>query len=128
MYTEQAVATQRPDRGDHPMRRFCLTSALTLAAVAMLGQAQDAGPYKVLKTAKVGGAGGFDYVYADSDGRRLYIPRTGDAARVVVFDLDTLEPAGEIAKTNARGAAVDPKSHHGFASSKPLAMWDSKTL
>ncbi len=110
------------------MRRFCLTSALTIATLAIIGQAQDTGPYKVLKTAKVGGAGGFDYVYADSAGRRLYIPRTGDAARVVVFDLDTLEPAGEISKTNARGAAVDPKSHHGFASSKPLAMWDSKTL
>jgi hypothetical protein len=33
------------------------------------------GPYKVLKTAKVGGAGGFDYIYADDAGRRLYIPR-----------------------------------------------------
>jgi DNA-binding beta-propeller fold protein YncE len=35
---------------------------------------------------------------------------------------------GEIGNTNARGAAVDPKSNHGFASSKPVAMWDSKTL
>ena len=45
-----------------------------------------------------------------------------------MFDLDTLAPVGEIPDTNARGAAVDPKSHHGFASSKPVAMWDSKTL
>jgi DNA-binding beta-propeller fold protein YncE len=91
-------------------------------------QAPTAGPYKVLKTAKVGGEGGFDYVYADSAGRRLYIPRTGDAARIAVFDLDTLKPVGEIAKANARGAAVDPKSGHGFGSSKPVTMWDSKTL
>src|ERR1700690_547667 len=103
------------------MRRTCLIFASGLALFA-----QD--PYKVLKTAKVGGAGGFDYVYADSAGRRLYIPRTGTGARITVFDLDTQEPVGEIANANARGAAVDPKSGHGFGSSKPIAMWDSKTL
>jgi DNA-binding beta-propeller fold protein YncE len=99
--------------------------------IASLGLTQPAGlrPYKVIKTAKVGGAGGFDYVYADAVGRRLYIPRSGQqGARVTVFDLDTLAPVGEIANTNARGAAVDPKSNHGFASSKPVAMWDTKTL
>ncbi|HEV3198154.1 MAG TPA: hypothetical protein VGZ73_09610 [Bryobacteraceae bacterium] len=99
--------------------------------MAFLGLAQQApstGPYKVLQTAKVGGEGGFDYVYADSDGRRLYIARKGTEPRVTVFDLDTLKPAGEIPKTSANGAAVDPKSHHGFASSKPVAMWDTKTM
>ncbi len=29
----------------------------------------------MLRTAKVGGLGGFDYIYADNTGRRLYIPR-----------------------------------------------------
>jgi DNA-binding beta-propeller fold protein YncE len=47
---------------------------------------------------------------------------------VTVFNLDTLEPVGEIAETSARGAAVDPKSGHGFSSSKPVKMWDTKTL
>ncbi len=90
--------------------------------------AQD-GPYKVLKTAKVGGAGGFDYVFADSDGRKLYVARSGNpGGRITVFNLDTLEPAGEITETSAHGAVVDPKSHHGFASSKPVTMFDSKTL
>ncbi|MDQ2899516.1 MAG: hypothetical protein M3Y07_06905 [Acidobacteriota bacterium] len=77
---------------------------------------------------KVGGEGGFDYVYADEVGRRLYIPRTGATPRITVFNLDTLEAAGEIHDANARGAAVDPKSNHGFGSSKPVAMWDAKTL
>ena len=86
------------------------------------------GPYKVMKTAKVGGVGGFDYVYADDAGRRLYIPRTGNPARITVFNLDTLESMGEIATGNARGAAVSAKSGHGFGTSKPVAMWDSKTL
>ena len=99
-----------------------------LAAIGAAPQAPGAGPYKVIKTAKVGGAGGFDYVYADTVGRRLYIPRTGAAPRVTVFDLDTLAPVGEIPKANARGAAVDPVSGHGFCSSKPVVMWDTKTL
>jgi DNA-binding beta-propeller fold protein YncE len=102
--------------------------SILLAGFCLLASAQQYVPYKILKTAKVGGAGGFDYVYADSANRKLYIPRTGDAARVTVYDLDTLQPAGEIPNTNARGAAVSPKSNHGFASSKPVAMWDAKTL
>ena len=107
------------------MRR--LYPLVFLIAFAASTQAQT-GPYKILKTAKVGGAGGFDYVTADPDGRKLYIPRSGSPARITVFDLDTLAPAGEIPNANARGAAVDPKSHHGFASSKPVVMWDTKTL
>src|SRR2546421_8779097 len=103
------------------MIQRCLV--LVLASLAM---AQ--GPYKVSKTAKVGGDGGFDYIYADTAGRRLYIPRTGPTPRINVFNLDTLEPVGEIPKTNARGAAVSAKSGHGFASSKPVAMWDTKTM
>src|ERR1017187_3792433 len=113
------------------MRRLCLVIAMGIAIVAFLGLAQQApstGPYSVLKTAKVGGDGGFDYVYADSDGRKLYIPRKGPEPRVTVFDLDTLKPAGEIPKTSGNGAAVDPKPNHGFASSKPVAMWDTKTM
>jgi DNA-binding beta-propeller fold protein YncE len=47
---------------------------------------------------------------------------------VTVFNLDTLGPVGEIPNANARGVAVDPKSNHGFCSSKPVVMWDTKTL
>jgi hypothetical protein len=113
------------------MRRPCLLFALAVTMLACIGLAQQAptaGPYKVLKTARVGGDGGFDYVYADVAGRRLYIPRSGAGARITVFNLDTLEPVGEIPNASARGAAVDPQSGHGFASSKPVVMWDTKTL
>jgi DNA-binding beta-propeller fold protein YncE len=103
-------------------------SITTLAFIGFAHQASSEGAYKVLRTAKVGGVGGFDYVYADDAGRRLYIPRTGEGARVTVFNLDTLDPVGGIPNANARGAAVDPKSGHGFASSKPVVMWDTKTL
>ena len=114
------------------MRRSCLAVALGIAALPFAGLAQqtpNAGPYKVVKTVKVGGAGFYDYVYADVDGRRLYIPRpAAEGGRITVFDLDSLAPVGEIPKANARGVAIDPQSHHGFGSSKPVVMWDTKTL
>jgi hypothetical protein len=115
------------------MRRLCL-GVVVAAAIAMLtsvGSAQhdpSAEPYKVLKTAKVGGEGGFDYISADVEGRRLYMPRNGAMGQLTVFNLDTLEPVGSMASIHSGGAAVDPKSHHGFSTTKPITMWDSKTL
>jgi DNA-binding beta-propeller fold protein YncE len=47
---------------------------------------------------------------------------------MTIFNLDTLEPAGEISTTNSHGAVVDSKSHHGFISSKPILMFDSQTM
>jgi len=108
-----------------------LMAATVLASTLGLAQATPAaGPYKVLDVVKVGGAGGFDYVYADADGRRLYIPRSGGAtSRITVFDLDTLKSVGEVANVSGvHGAVVDPVSGHGFASSKPVVMFDTKTL
>jgi DNA-binding beta-propeller fold protein YncE len=118
------------------MRRFLLISAAIVPALVIISTAQQPvartiasdGPYKVLKTVKAGGDGGFDYVFADDAGRKLYVPRSGQNARITVFNLDSLDSAGQIANVNGHGAAVDPKSGHGFASSKPVAMWDTKTL
>jgi DNA-binding beta-propeller fold protein YncE len=108
------------------MQRFGLIAlAIVTAALCF---AQEAGSYKVLKTARVGGAGGFDYVVADEAGRKLYVARSGVAPRVTVFDLDTLAPVGEIPNVSAHGVVVSSKSNHGFASSKPLAMFDATTL
>src|ERR1019366_3364767 len=99
------------------MRPFCVAFVLAvgIAMLASMGLAQKAttaGPYKVLKTAKIGGEGGFDYVYADSAGRRLYVPRSGPTGRITVFDLDSLESVGEIPNANGHGVAVDPKVNH----------------
>ena len=89
------------------MRPFCLAVVLAagIAMLASMGLAQHAptaGPYKVLKTAKVGGEGGFDYIFADVEGRRLYIPRNGPMGQLTVFNLDTLEPVGAIADRQRR--------------------------
>ena len=115
------------------MRPTCLAFvfAAGIAVLASMGLAQHAptaGPYKVLKTARVGGEGGFDYISADVENRRLYIPRSGAMGQLTVFNLDTLEPAGTIPTVKSGGAVVDPKSHHGFSTTKPITMWDASTL
>lgn len=126
------------------MRAMLVGLALAIFTLGPAAIAQQAGPYKVLQTARVGGEGGWDYIFADAVGRRLYIPRgatqtvaaTGTtperpavAARLTIFDLDTLKPVGELAGVGGNGAVVDPKSGHGFTSDHPkVSMFDTKTL
>jgi len=115
------------------MRRVNLGCAAVLAvgmlAAGAVAQHQPSeGPYKVIKTAKVGGDGGYDYVNADVTGRRLYVCRGGPTGRITVFDLDTLAPIGEVPNVSGHGAVVDSKVNHGFTTSKPFVMFDSKTL
>ena len=105
------------------------TSLILLAAASFFSASAQTGPYKMLADTKVGGAGGFDYVYADSQNRKLYIPRIAGAdSHVTVFNLDTLAPAGDIPENSGHGVAVDQKSGHAFSSSKPVVMLDAKTL
>jgi len=87
--------------------------------------ASAARPYQIVNTVQIPGTGGIDYVYADNDDRRLYVPRGN---QILVLDLDTLKSVGSITNARARGVAVDPKSRHGFSSSSPVVMWDTKTL
>src|SRR5271154_6364649 len=95
-------------RGGEVMRKSCLLwgAAVLISLAAGLAQwALADGPYKVSKVVKVGGEGTFDTAFADVEGRRLYIPRKGPG-RITVFDLDTLEPAGEIPDAAANGGVV----------------------
>jgi hypothetical protein len=111
------------------MRGIFAVLAITAICAAMVAAQPGPadGPYKVLKTAKVGGDGAFDYISADVAARRLYIPRR-DPSGLTVFNLDTLEPVGAIPTIAAGGAVVDPKTHHGFSTTKPITMWDAETL
>ena len=117
--------------------------ALFTSAGLALQVSTDA-PYKVLKTAKVGGEGGTDYIYADTAGRRLYITRGATQARpatdtspevpafekrLTIFDLDTLTPVGVIPGVGGNGATVCPNTGHGFTSDHPQpSMFDVKTM
>jgi hypothetical protein len=129
------------------MRRAILAIAVAVVCatcIGLAGQASSAGPYKVLNKAKVGGEGGWDYIYADVGDRRLFIPRGATREipatdttpaipaavnRIMAYDLDTLKPIGEIPDTGGNGATVCAKSGNGFASSHPsLSMFDPKKL
>src|ERR1022692_952421 len=107
------------------MNTFILTvTGIGLLAGSVL--AQDATtPYKVLDTAQLMGNGGIDYVYADNDGRRVYVPRGGNT---FVFDLDSHKYIGAVTNIGGHGVAIDTKTHHGFSSSSPVGMFDTETM
>ena len=52
-----------------------VASVTMMTPVGLAQQGAAAAPYQILKKATVGGDGGFDYIFADVEGRRLYIPR-----------------------------------------------------
>jgi DNA-binding beta-propeller fold protein YncE len=112
--------------------RLGLIAGLVLTCSALIPSAafaDDAGPYKLLKSVTVGGDGGWDYLHVDADNRKLYISRGN---RFDVFDADTLAKVGEIPDTNGcHGVAIDPISGHGFTSNgrdPSVTMFDAKTL
>ena len=102
---------------------FVLLSTIAVAAVAV---GED---YKVDKTWKLGGDGGWDYLTVDSDGHRLFIAR---ATRVMVIDTDSGKQVGEIPDTpRVHGVALVPDLGRGFASNggeDTVSVFDLKTL
>ena len=104
---------------------------MILAAMALaLGAAAQGGPgYKVVKTWNVGGDGGWDYLTADSDARRLYISR---ATHVMVIDADSGKSVGDIPDTpGVHGIALVPELGRGFTSNGregTVSIFDIKTL
>src|ERR1700694_4672722 len=100
--------------------------SVSLAAVALAA----AGPgYHVTKTYKVGGEGGWDYLTADSDARRIYISR---GTHVMVIDADSGKTVGDIADTpGVHGIALAPELGRGFTSNgreNTVSIFDLKTL
>lgn len=112
------------------MKTFLLlaTVALGTALTAVATTPTKDAEFKVTATTKVGGDGGWDYVNADSAGRKLYIARGGKTPVVNVYDLDSLKPVGSLPGVQAHGAVIDTASGHGFCSSSPVTMFDSNTL
>src|SRR5271165_164036 len=109
------------------LRRWMSASLLLMVTAAALAAA---GPgYKVVKTYKIGGAGGWDYLIADSSSRRLYISR---ATHVIVLDLDSGKSIGDIADTpGVHGIALAPELGRGFVSNGregTVSIFDLKTL
>src|SRR5689334_9850193 len=100
--------------------------SLSLAAVAVAA----AGPgYHVIKTYKLGGEGGWDYLTVDASTRRFYISR---GTHVIVLDLDSGKNVGDIPDTpGVHGIALAPDLGRGFTSNGregTVTIFDINTL
>src|SRR5438445_6319004 len=108
-------------------------SFATIFSVGLFSRAAVPAPgpsgYHVIKTIPVGGEGGWDYVYVDSDARRVYVSR---GTHVVVVDADTYAVVGDIPDTpGVHGIAVASDLGRGFTSNgraDSVTIFDLKTL
>ena len=94
----------------------CIWTLLTTLFLALLATFSfAAGPgYHVIKTYKLGGDGGWDYLTLDSATRRLYISRS---THVIVIDADSGKSAGDIPDTpGVHGIALASDLGKGFVS------------
>ncbi len=100
-----------------------------LAFVSAVSLGQSGPGYRVVNKVQIGGEGGWDYLYVDAAGRRLYLSH-GD--HVVVLDADAVKVVGEIPNTQGvHGIAVASEFNHGFTSngrSSTVTIFDLKTL
>jgi DNA-binding beta-propeller fold protein YncE len=102
---------------------------LAMATFSLAAWAQSAPGYKVVKTWKLGGNGGWDYITVDSEGRRLFIARSD---RVMVVDEDSGKLLAEIPDTpGVHGVALTPEFGRGFISDggeDMVTIFDLKSL
>jgi DNA-binding beta-propeller fold protein YncE len=102
---------------------------LLLAAGATILAAASVGSYHVKTKFKIGGEGGWDYLIADSDARRLYVSH---GSQVEVLDLDSGAVVGKIPDTpGVHGIALAPELNRGFVSdgrANKVTIFDLKTL
>jgi YVTN family beta-propeller protein len=93
------------------------------------GAPRFASEYKIIKTVKLGGDGGWDCLTVDPEARRLYISR---GTHVMVADADTGQVVGDIPGTNGvHGIAIVRKLGKGFISNgrdNTVSVFDLKTL
>jgi len=111
------------------MGRAVRNGFVFLATIVALAGSATSTDYKVIKTWKLGGDGGWDYLTADSDGHRLFVAR---ATRVMVVDTESGKQLGEIPDTpGVHGVALVPELGCGFTSNgreDTVSVFDLKTL
>jgi mono/diheme cytochrome c family protein len=85
--------------------------------------------YHVIKRISISGDTGWDYITADSEGRRLYVPH---GIEVVVLDLDSGAIVGKVAGLKGvHGVAIAKEFGRGFISATDpgsVTIFDLKTL
>ena len=103
-------------------------ASLTFAQTSSSKSKTSSG-YHLLKKIKIGGEGGWDYIFDDSKNHRLYVSH---ATKVVVIDTDKDTIVGEIPNTNGvHGVAVAEDFGRGFTSNgrdNSVTIFDLKTL
>ena len=104
------------------------TYLIVISFLATAALAADSG-YHLVKTYKLGGEGGWDYLTLDNATRRLFISR---ATHVIVIDADSGKPVGDIPDTpGVHGIALDTELDRGFVSNGregTVTIFDLKTL
>ncbi len=110
------------------MKALCTVVMLLMVATAIVWAQENTG-YHVVKKTMIGGEGFWDYLYADSPARLLFLSH-GD--HVVVVNMDDLKVVGEIPHTDGvHGVAIAPEFNHGFTSngrSSTVTIFDLKSL
>ena len=106
-----------------------LLCAIPLFLAAACALAAAAAGYHIVARIPIAGDTGWDYVTADSDARRLYVPH---GVEVVVLDLDSGAVAGKIpVGRGAHGVAIAREFGRGFISATDpgsVTIFDLKTL
>ncbi len=97
------------------MRRFIVpTCVVAIAITAFAPSFARDGDYRLVREIKVGGEGGWDYLLADADARRLYVSH---ATQVEVLNIDNGSVVGTIGNTQGvHGIALAPDLGRGFTS------------
>ena len=107
-------------------RRLAVLPAVLLLAVSAFAAAPG---YHVVKTYKLGGEGGWDYLALDGASRRLFLSR---GTHVMVIDADSGKVVGDIPDTpGVHGIAFAPEFGRGFTSNGregTVTIFDLKTL
>lgn len=105
---------------------FFLLFALSVFSLPLFAAAQH---LRVIKTYKLGGDGGWDYLTLDPESHHLFISRS---THVVVIDVDSGRPVGDIPDTpGVHGIALANDLGRGFASNGregTVSIFDLKTL
>ena len=105
----------------------CLLALSALAILLAMARAQN--PYRLARTIPVGGEGGWDFMRADSAGRRLYVSHSTE---VVVLDLDAGTVTGRIdGLSGVHDIAVVPEFGRGFITNgktDTVTMFDLQSL
>jgi YVTN family beta-propeller protein len=105
------------------MLKVTLMFLLLTMPVALTAQ-----QYKVTNRISSPGEGGWDYLFADSTERKLYVTHGNE---VIVVDLDSEKPVGKITGLNRiHGVAVADDLHRGFISdgaANEVVVFDTKS-